>query len=105
MVLERRVQIGLRGMAGVPGLGKQAEIGQTETLRHCSRFPKVRRIAPALVRCMGERAEQQDGLDGEGYEKQRGFSHSVRYVSFEVPCSKLQEIFDPQSSNFILIAR
>jgi hypothetical protein len=39
VVLEGRVQIGLRWMAGIPGLGKKAEVGQPERSDHGCAFP------------------------------------------------------------------
>jgi hypothetical protein len=69
MVLERRVQIGLGRMAGVPGFGKETEIGQIKMLHQVRAFLKRRLTLHALVRRVGPRSRHQDGQDAQGKEK------------------------------------
>ena len=69
MVLERRVQIGLGRMAGVPGLGKETEIGQIKLLHHIRTFLNIRLTLHALVRSMGPRSNSQGGQDEQGKEE------------------------------------
>jgi hypothetical protein len=71
MVLEGCMHIGLGGMAGVPGLREEAEIGQLKTLHHRPGLRDVRRAPAAQVRSVRESGGQQDGLDAQVYEEQR----------------------------------
>ena len=48
VVLEGRMQVGLRGMAGVAGLGEQREVGEAEALCQCGAFGELCRAAVAL---------------------------------------------------------
>lgn len=57
MILQCRMQIGLRGMTGVTGFGEQRQIGQTEMGNQCPVG-----IEPWLMRC-GQRSGQ--GEDAE----------------------------------------
>jgi len=69
MVLERRVPIGLGGMAGIPGLGKEAEIGQIKLLHQVRAFLKRRMALLPLVRRVGPRSRRQGGQDAQGKEE------------------------------------
>jgi hypothetical protein len=69
MVLERRMPIGLGGMAGIPGLGKETEICQIKLFDHIRAFLKIRLTLHALVRSMGPRSRCQDGQNAQGKEE------------------------------------
>jgi hypothetical protein len=66
MVLERRVPISLGGMAGIPGLGKETEIGQIKLLHQVRAFLKRRMALLPLVRSVGPRNNNQGGQDAQG---------------------------------------
>jgi hypothetical protein len=69
MVLERRVPIGLGGMARVSGLGKETEIGQIKPLHHVRALLKRSMILFPLVRRVGPRGRRQGGQDAQGKEE------------------------------------
>jgi len=69
MVLERRVPIGLGGMAGIPGLGKETKIGQVKLLHQVRAFLNIRLTLRTQERSMGPRSNNQGGQDAQGKEE------------------------------------
>ena len=68
-VEERRVEIRLRGMARVIGLGEEAEVCQAKTPGERGHLPHVPRQASPAVRSMDEHQADEKDVEGEGQKK------------------------------------
>jgi hypothetical protein len=66
MVLERRVPISLGGMAGIPGLCKETDIGQVKLLHQVRAFLNICLTLRTQVRSMGPRSNGQGRQDAQG---------------------------------------
>jgi hypothetical protein len=58
MILERRIQIGLRQMPGVTGFGKKAQIGQFQRFDQLGLFDQAALLDVFAKRRMGEKERQ-----------------------------------------------
>ena len=63
-VLERGVQVGLRQMAGITGLGEKAEIGQSQTPDGLNLVPNPFQVRLLSEISMNKKEREEDQVDG-----------------------------------------
>ena len=68
-VQKRRVEVRLRGVAGVIGFGEEAEVGQAETSGQHGHLPQVPGQASPAVRGMDEHQADEKDVEDEGEEE------------------------------------
>lgn len=71
MILQSRMQVGLRRMAGVAGLAEQREIGQAQLGDQCSIGLQARLICYGQLPGMGKNCDHTQAHDHEQNEGQR----------------------------------
>jgi hypothetical protein len=74
MVLKGRMEVGLRGVARVPGLGEQGEIGQAKARRQHVHLGNVHRTSFAQPGGIEKYANKRQGQQTESGEEQGGWT-------------------------------
>lgn len=83
-VQKRGVKVRLRGVAGVIGLGEEAEVGQTEPSGQNGHLPQVPGQAGPAVRGMDEHQADEKDVEDEAEKENGRSSHGRRSMSLTV---------------------